>query len=159
LRSGFTVSWDGCGTIDPGVVQDITVIDGPYTSLYGPGFAFMAADLLSAPRFDVPQTRLSTNFVYGSNAQALYNRDNVLTGGKDWGACISYGLRDGNDYRTGGPDGYTTFAGRGEILRTLSETHGWRRDVADGWSADDRTSRISRVRRNSRPSASIPSPW
>lgn len=92
--------------IDPGVVQDITVIDGPYTSLYGPGFAFMVADLLPAPRYDTPQTHLSTNFVYGSNAQSLYTRDNAITGGKDWGACISYGLRDGNDYRTGGPDGY-----------------------------------------------------
>ena len=92
--------------IDPGVVQNITVIDGPYTSLYGPGFAFMIADLLPAPRFDAPQTHFSTNFVYGSNAQALYTRDNALTGGKDWGACVSYGLRDGNDYRTGGPNGY-----------------------------------------------------
>jgi iron complex outermembrane recepter protein len=92
--------------IDPGVVQNITVIDGPYTSLYGPGFAFMVADLLPAPRFETPQTHLSTNFVYGSNAQALYTRDNAITGGTDWGACISYGLRDGNDYRTGGPNSY-----------------------------------------------------
>jgi outer membrane receptor protein involved in Fe transport len=92
--------------IDPGVVQNITVIDGPYTSLYGPGFAFMVADLLPAPRFETPRTEVSTNFVYGSNAQALYTRDNAITGGKDWGACVSYGLRDGNDYRTGGSDGY-----------------------------------------------------
>jgi outer membrane receptor protein involved in Fe transport len=92
--------------IDPGIVQDITIIDGPYTSLYGPGFAFMIADLLPAPRFETPQTHLSTNFVYGSNAQSLYTRDNAMTGGKDWGACVSYGLRDGNDYRTGGPNGY-----------------------------------------------------
>jgi len=92
--------------IDPGIVQNITVIDGPYTSLYGPGFAFMAADLLPAPRYESPQVHLSTNFVFGSNAQTLYSRDNVLTGGKDWGACISYGLRTGNDYRTGGPNGY-----------------------------------------------------
>ncbi len=92
--------------IDPGVVQNITVVDGPYTSLYGPGFAFMIADLLPAPRFETPQTHLSSNFVYGSNAQTLYSRDNVITGGKDWGACVSYGLRDGNDYRTGGENGY-----------------------------------------------------
>ena len=33
--------------VNPGIVQDITVIDGPYSSLYGPGFAFLVADLHS----------------------------------------------------------------------------------------------------------------
>lgn len=94
--------------IDPGVVRDITIIDGPYTSLYGPGFAFIVADLLSPPRFpEMPETHLSTNFVYGSNAQTLYTRENAITGGKNWGACVSYGLRTGNDYRSGGNHSFT----------------------------------------------------
>jgi iron complex outermembrane recepter protein len=89
--------------IDPGVVENVTIIDGPYTSLYGPGFAFLVADLLSPPRYpDGPETHLATNFVYGSNAQTLYSRDNVISGGRDWGACVSYGLRTGNDYSSGG---------------------------------------------------------
>jgi iron complex outermembrane recepter protein len=89
--------------IDPGIMQNVTVIDGPYTSLYGPGFAFLVADLLSPPRYpNGPETHFSTNFVYGSNAQTLYSRDNVISGGANWGACVSYGLRTGNDYFAGG---------------------------------------------------------
>jgi iron complex outermembrane receptor protein len=89
--------------IDPGIVQDITVIDGPYTSLYGPGFAFLAVDLLPAPRYQGgPEMHDETTFLYGSNAQAIYTRENVFGGGKDWGVCVSYGLRTGNDYVTGG---------------------------------------------------------
>ena len=58
--------------IDPGVVNDMTVIDGPYTSLYGPGFAFMAADLLSAPRYaNGPGGPQRNVFHIGSNAPDL----------------------------------------------------------------------------------------
>ena len=93
--------------IDPGVVQDIRVINGPYTSLYGPGFAFLVADLFNPPRYDEPQAHGSTYFTYGSNGQTLYNRDNLWGGGKDWGIYFSYGVRQGNDYQPGGtgPDG------------------------------------------------------
>jgi len=75
--------------IDPGIVQDASVIDGPYTSLYGPGFAFLIAGLLPPPRFDQPETHLQTTFDYGSNSQSIYSRDNVLSGGKDWGFCAA----------------------------------------------------------------------
>ena len=37
--------------IDPGLVENLTVIDGPYTSLFGPGFAFLEVDLLPVPRY------------------------------------------------------------------------------------------------------------
>ena len=91
--------------IDPGVVSDLIVIDGPYTSLYGPGFAFLAADLLTPPRYaDGPQAHSETSFLYGSNGQTFYARENVLAGDRDWGFCFSYGLRDGGDYLTGGAD-------------------------------------------------------
>ena len=91
--------------IDPGIISDLTVIDGPYTSLYGPGFAFLAADLLSPPRYaNGPEAHGETSFLYGSNGQTLYTRENLLAGGQDWGFCFSYGLRDGNNYLTGGAD-------------------------------------------------------
>jgi len=88
--------------IDPGIIQDITVLDGPYTSLYGPGFAFITADLNAPKRYDLPQMHLDTTFNYESNGQILYNRENVWGGGKDWGAVVSYGVRSGNDYTSGG---------------------------------------------------------
>ena len=93
--------------IDPGVVSDLTVVDGPYTSLYGPGFAFLAADLLSPPRYaNGPEAHASTSLMFGTNGSTLYNRDNVLAGGKDWGVICSYGMRTGEDYLTGGGDPY-----------------------------------------------------
>jgi iron complex outermembrane recepter protein len=92
--------------IDPGVVDNVTIIDGPYTSLYGPGFAFLAADLLPVPRYGTPQAHLGSTFMYNSNGGGLYNRDTVTGGGKDWGMCLSYGVRQSNDYFTGGDNPY-----------------------------------------------------
>jgi outer membrane receptor protein involved in Fe transport len=40
----------------------------------------------------------------GTNAQALYSRESVLSGGPTWGVLFSYGVRAGNDYRSGGDD-------------------------------------------------------
>ena len=79
--------------VDPGIVDQVTIIDGPYTSLYGPGFAFLAAELLPTPQFGEPQTHFATSFYYGTNGQNLYNRDNVLSSGRDWGVLFSYGIR------------------------------------------------------------------
>ena len=93
--------------IDPGVIQDITVIDGPYTSLYGPGFAFITADLFAPKRYDHPEIHSSTFFNYGSNGQVLYGRENIMGGGKDWGVYASYGVRTGNDYRAGGASDFS----------------------------------------------------
>jgi len=91
--------------IDPGIVSSITVIDGPYTSLYGPGFAFLNVDLLPVPRYECgPESHHDTAFLYGTNGQSLYVRENLLAGGQDWGVRFSYGLREANDYMTGGSD-------------------------------------------------------
>jgi iron complex outermembrane recepter protein len=91
--------------IDPGVIQEITVIDGPYTSLYGPGFAFITTDLFAPKRYDRPEMHSSTYFTYGSNGQVLYGRENVWGGGQTWGVYCTYGVRTGNDYRSGGIPG------------------------------------------------------
>ena len=88
--------------IDPGIVKEITVIDGPYSSLYGPAFAFIDARLASTPRFaDGPESHASAAFTYGSNGQTIYTRENGWCGGKDWGAYFSFGLRSGGDYYPG----------------------------------------------------------
>ena len=92
--------------VDPGIVQDITVIDGPYSALYGPGFAFLVADLHQGQRYDDGfQGHASGTMSYGTNGGALYTRGNAWGGGSDYSAYVSYGLRAGNDYRTGGSNG------------------------------------------------------
>jgi outer membrane receptor protein involved in Fe transport len=89
--------------VDPGIVERISVIQGPYTSLYGPGFAFLVADLFPAERFDCgPEFHGSMIFSHESNGRQVYNRERLWGGGADWGFNLSYGLRSGNDYRSGG---------------------------------------------------------
>lgn len=93
--------------IDPGIVERINVIDGPYSSLHGPGFAFLVADLFGTPRYkDGPQFHGSTHLGYGSNASGLYVRQNAYGGGQNWGAYLSYGQRSADDYITGGGQPY-----------------------------------------------------
>ncbi len=89
--------------IDPGVVEWVTVMDGPYSSLFGPGFSFIEAELFKAPRNSVGGS-LITN--YGTNGEAFYVRKNGWVGNDTTGAYVSYGLRTGNDYTTGGKDGF-----------------------------------------------------
>ena len=89
--------------IDPGVVRDMTVIDGPYSSLYGPGFAFLMGNLDAPPRYkNGSEAHVSSFSNYGSNGQTFYTRENVLAGSENWGMIASYGLRTANDYRSGG---------------------------------------------------------
>lgn len=88
--------------IAPGIVDNVTVIDGPYSSLYGPGFAFLVADLLPAPRFvDGPQAHGAASFSNNSNGRQIATRENVWGGGPDWGVRLSWGLRSGGEYLPG----------------------------------------------------------
>jgi outer membrane receptor protein involved in Fe transport len=89
--------------IDPGLVSNITVVNGPYSSLYGPGFAFMIADMLETPRYACgTEFHASALFDHGTNGQPIVNRETIMAGGEDWGVIFSYGLRLGNDYSPGG---------------------------------------------------------
>lgn len=88
--------------IDPGIVENITVVDGPYTSLYGPGLAFLVADLFPAARSQRDlETHGSTYFDYGTNGEQVYTRQNLSAAGRDWGGYFSYGIRTANDYDSG----------------------------------------------------------
>lgn len=76
--------------VDPGIVQDITVIDGPYSSLYGPGVAFLVADLNQSQRYDDDfQGHASLASSYGTNGGALDTRANAWGGGLDHSVYVS----------------------------------------------------------------------
>ena len=93
--------------IDPGIVSDLTVIDGPYSSLYGPGFAFLVAELFATQRYQCgPEMHGSSIFAAGTNGRSLYARQNAWGGGAKWGMYASLGKRTGNDYRAGGDADY-----------------------------------------------------
>lgn len=88
--------------IDPGIVENITVIDGPYNVLYGPGFGFLIAELKQTPRYKCAEAHYGMDLGYNTNGRQFYNRENVWGGGEDYGFYASYGLRTGNDYMPGG---------------------------------------------------------
>jgi iron complex outermembrane recepter protein len=90
--------------IDPGVIQDVEVIEGPYTSLYGPGFAFINVDLVGSKRYERPEIHSAPVYNYASNGQIMYGRENIWGGSKDWGMFCTYGVRTGNDYTAGAAD-------------------------------------------------------
>lgn len=89
--------------VDPGIVEWISVIDGPYSSLYGPGFAFINAELFQAPRNSTGGSLITT---YGTNGEQFYARKNGWVGNETTGAYFSYGIRTGNDYTTGGDNSF-----------------------------------------------------
>lgn len=87
--------------VPPGLIHSATVIDGPYSSLYGPGFSFIVMDLLPNQFFDGPEFHARTTFTQDTNARTFYNRDTVWGGNRDWSFVSSYGLRTANDYYSG----------------------------------------------------------
>ena len=89
--------------IDPGNIQQIRTIDGPYTSLLWSRLRLHQTPIWSAPAATTSRKRtVSTIFNYGTNGQELYGRENIWTGSNNWGGFISYGIRGGNDYHPGG---------------------------------------------------------
>ena len=87
--------------IDSRIVQQTTIIKGPYSALYGPNFNFFDVELLSAPRYDGYETHGSTSADYKSNGGNWYGRQSVWGGNTDWGYRVGYGHRAGNDYESG----------------------------------------------------------
>lgn len=89
--------------IDPGLIQSIDVINGPYTPLYGPAFGFLAARLFESPRSDGGLTG-GGNVLYdqATNGGGIYTRETAWGAGEYWGAYFSYGLRAASDYSPGG---------------------------------------------------------
>jgi len=87
--------------IDPSEIQDVVVVPGPYSAVYGPGLSFI--DILTAPtpRFDGFQTYGRTGVSYRTNGGQVYGRQSVFGGADNWGFRFGYGNRIGSDYRAG----------------------------------------------------------
>ena len=91
--------------IDSRIVDDMIVIKGPYSALYGPGLHFVDVQLLGSPRYAGGfQSHGSTSFDYEANGEQCYGRQSLFGGSDDWGYRVGYGHRTGNDYLTGSGD-------------------------------------------------------
>ena len=88
--------------IDPGMIQDVIVIPGPYGLRYGPGIDFIDIITADTPRFDDGyETDYRANGNIRTNGGQLYGRLTADGGDADYGYRISYGHRKGSDYDAG----------------------------------------------------------
>ncbi len=88
--------------IDSRIVDNFLVIQGPYSSLYGPGYAFFDVELLKAPRYKQGyQSHGRTSLDWKHNGDQWYGRETLYGGSNNWGYRVGYGHRTGNDYQTG----------------------------------------------------------
>lgn len=88
--------------IDSRIVDHLILIKGPYSSRYGPGFAFVDMELLQSPRFENGyHWNGSTSLIYKTNGKQWFGRQNLSGGNEYWGYRVSYGHSTGNDYSDG----------------------------------------------------------
>lgn len=90
--------------IDSGIVQDVIIIQGPYSALYGPGLSFI--DVVTAPTYRsceegcvISEWRTVLNG--DSNGRGYYAREAVNLGGYNYGVRANVGFRGQSDYRSG----------------------------------------------------------
>ena len=86
---------------DPGSVRDIVILKGPYSSQYGPAFAFLDIATLDSPRYNCFEAHGRTSVGYQTNGQQWDALQSVFVGDKDWGFRATYNFLTGNDYRSG----------------------------------------------------------
>ena len=87
--------------LDSRIINDIIVMKGPYSALYGPDFHFFDVELLPSPRYEDLESHGSTSLEYRSNGEQWYGRQTGTVGDETWGARIGYGHRTGSDYSSG----------------------------------------------------------
>jgi outer membrane receptor protein involved in Fe transport len=87
--------------IDSRIVDNLIVIKGPYSGLYGPDFRFIDVELTKSPRFEESMTAGATSVDYQSNGERWFGRQSVSVGDQGWGLRIGYGHRTGSDYESG----------------------------------------------------------
>ncbi len=87
--------------IDSGVVDDVIVIKGPYSAVYGPNFSFIDVVTVPTPRYCCPDYEARSIFNFEENGNGLYGRQVIEGGSHNWGFRMNAGFRTANDYRSG----------------------------------------------------------
>ncbi|MFN7844869.1 MAG: hypothetical protein ACK5N9_24365 [Pirellula sp.] len=83
-------------------IDSVTIIPGPFSALYGPGFGFTDVRLLESPRYaEGSQWHGSSGAEYKVNGNQFLGQQGVYGGGEDWGARFHYINRFGDDYYAG----------------------------------------------------------
>ena len=117
--------------IDSRLIEQVTVIPGPYSSLHGPSFNSVEFSLLESPRSDSGSgwTGISA-FDHQTNGNRWLGLQSLGFGAESWGVQANYAHRYGDDYR----DGDGTTVGSGFESRELTTALGW--ESKDGSSVE-----------------------
>ncbi|HQR05706.1 MAG TPA: TonB-dependent receptor [Gemmatales bacterium] len=88
---------------DPSSVAQVSVFRGPYTSMYGPGLAFLDVDTFDSPRYQCGfEAHGRTGIRYQTNGERWDGLQSFSFGDKTWGGRITYDFLQGFDYEAGG---------------------------------------------------------
>ncbi|WP_372717374.1 TonB-dependent receptor [Novipirellula sp.] len=117
--------------IDSRQIEDIIIIPGPYSSVYGPGFRYADFQLLQSPRSEEGSRWLGrSSFDHNSNGNQWLGQQQIGYAAEKWGARASYSHRYGDNYRAG--NGSSVDAGYESRELTLALGH----DLGDGRSVE-----------------------
>lgn len=99
------------GKFDSRQVKSVSIVPGPYSSMYGPGFSFTDVELVGSPRFrGGAQMHGETDLEYKANGNQMFGQQSFLYGSDNFGARFNYASREVDDYFAGGrlriPAGY-----------------------------------------------------
>lgn len=86
---------------DPGSIRDVVIVKGPYSVLYGPGFAFLDIATIDSPRYKSYEWHGRTGLGYQTNGDRWDAIQSVAVGDKDWGFRLTHNYLQGNDYQSG----------------------------------------------------------
>ena len=113
---------------DPSLIEEVTIINGPYGLRFGPAFSFINIRTADTPRYDGFTTHSRTGLSVLANGGQIYGRETVYGGSCNWGFIVNYGNRTGADYRPGGnadlnriPASYQDQSFLGQLGYDLSE--------------------------------------
>ena len=88
--------------IDARLIEDVVVIKGPYSAIYGPGLSFLDVQLMRTSRYSGgPTNNGSTSVDFQTNGNHWYGRQSFWGGSDNYGFHVGYGHRTGHDYISG----------------------------------------------------------
>lgn len=88
----------------PGAIRNVRVFRGPYTTMLGPGFAFLDIETADSPRARAgcgTEVHGATSGGYQTNGERVNALQTFSVAGERGGVIGSYNVLTGNDYRAG----------------------------------------------------------
>jgi len=89
---------------DPSTIADVSILKGPYSARFGPGFSFIniTTDVAPRSRSGCREVHGRTSIGYQVNGVRPSLLQSVEVADTDWGFRLNYDIKSGIDYHAGG---------------------------------------------------------